>query len=187
MVKQRSYEQKNQFFASASRSINCQIAFQVNNTLYDQSPIPSIDMGLWTIPFFPDYKWWYYQHHPDKVAKELNFEYRSCYSQIFSFSLLNQLTIILILLKYSFWILIPKWVNWVFHAFRATPSSTESHSFHHLEPHNPLIRAVSTLSVVRCICRILSSIDLANWRCFFVRDLKRILELMFENFCFSLY
>ena len=57
----------------------------------------------------------------------------------------------------------------------------------HSEPPNPLIRAVYTPSVVRCICRILSSIDLANWRCFFVRDLKRILELMFENFCFSLY
>ena len=45
----------------------------------------------------------------------------------------------------------------------------QSHSFHHLEPHNPLIRAVYTLSVVRCIYRILSSIDLANWRCFFAR------------------
>ena len=30
MVKQRSYEQKNQFFASPSRSIDCQIAFVVN-------------------------------------------------------------------------------------------------------------------------------------------------------------
>ena len=57
----------------------------------------------------------------------------------------------------------------------------QSHSFHHLEPPNPLIRAVYTPSVVRCICRILSSTDLANWRCFFIRDLKRILELRFDN------
>ncbi len=89
-----------------------------------------------------------------------------------------------ITLMYIFYIFISKEKTWVFHAFRATPSSTESHSFHHLEPHNPLIRAVYTPSVVRCICRILSSIDFANWRCFFVRDLKRILELTFENFCF---
>ncbi len=41
-----------------------------------------------------------------------------------------------------------------------------------LEPHNPLIRAVYTPSVVRCICRMLNSTDLANWRCFYMRDLK---------------
>lgn len=69
----------------------------------------------------------------------------------------------------------------VFHAFRATPSSTESHPFHYLEPPNPLIRVAYTPSVVRCICRIFSSTDLANWRCFFMRDLRRILELRFEN------
>ena len=48
----------------------------------------------------------------------------------------------------------------------------------HSEPHNPLIRAVYTPSVVRCICRILRSIDLANWRCFFVRDLKRNIDVV---------
>ena len=62
--------------------------------------------------------------------------------------------------------------QWVFHAFRATPSSTESHLFHYLAPPNPLIRAVYTPSVVRCICRILSSTDLANWRCFFYARFK---------------
>ena len=40
------------------------------------------------------------------------------------------------------------------------------HPFHHLEPPNPLIRAIYTLPVVRCICKILNSTNIANWRCF---------------------
>lgn len=56
--------------------------------------------------------------------------------------------------------------RWVFHALRATLSTAESHLFHRLEPPNPLIRAIYTLPVVRCICKILNSTNIANWRCF---------------------
>lgn len=43
---------------------------------------------------------------------------------------------------------------------------TQSHSVHYRNPPNPLIRAIYTLSVVRCICKILNSTNIANWRCF---------------------
>lgn len=51
--------------------------------------------------------------------------------------------------------------------------------FTHSEPHrpalraaNPLIRAVYTPSVVRYICRMLNSTDLANWMCFLYARFK---------------
>ena len=60
------------------------------------------------------------------------------------------LTGILAILYYFVYIRASKWV---FHAFRATQSINQSRLY--------------TFSC--CICRILSSIDLANWKCFFAR------------------
>ena len=89
-----------------------------------------------------------------------------------------------------------RWLAWVFlyiknfnashktnprEIFPVSISGTQSHLIHYWEPPNPLFRAIHIPSVVRCVCRILNSTYLANWRCFFMRDLKRILELRFEN------
>ena len=73
--------------------------------------------------------------------------------------------------------------HWIFkHIFCSLEYSTHSEPHRPaLRPINPLIRAIYTPSVVRCIYRMLNSTDLANWRCFFMQDLKRILEFRFDN------
>lgn len=57
MVKQRSYEQKNQFLASPSRSIDCQIAFVVNYKLVEyyiiNKPHTFYRYGALNYSFFP--------------------------------------------------------------------------------------------------------------------------------------
>ena len=56
-LNKRSYEQKNQFFASPSRSIDCQIAFVVNYKLVEyyiiNKPHTFYRYGIFNYSFFP--------------------------------------------------------------------------------------------------------------------------------------
>ena len=69
--------------------------------------------------------------------------------------------------------------HWIFkHIFCSLEYST------HSEPHRPVLRANQSINqshLYTFSCKMLNSTDLANWRCFFMQDLKRILELRFDN------